>query len=203
MSNLPQDWEAEIRQKVNKHEFSYDPAAWGEMSALLEQTTAAASNPGHKAGQNGHTVLNRWMFIAVAILVTIALLFWNHQKNARSPKIESWSVPVAPPEEAIDASFSTPKNQMPIKIAERARDVFVDPTPSILPEELTMEVEEEIFPSRKDQGLCLPLPMPPLPKALKSLQPEVKTDLPEIRLPSSSRRKRDRKTLFPDVIEND
>lgn len=200
MSNLPKDWEADIRQKVNDHEFSYDPAAWGEMSSLLDQVSLAAPNTGGNStlATVGKIKLSSIIIVVLLALLAIAALLWYKEKNAPAPILESWSVVVPPPTPEL-VSPTTSQTQTVVTAPQRKRTFAAElPTP-ILPTNDDVQLVKEIPSIRIPQKVILPLSRSDLPDTVTSTSASPSIELPEIQLP---KRKRNRKTLFPDVIEN-
>lgn len=199
MSNLPKDWEADIRHKINEHEFSYDPVAWGKMSTLLDQPLATLPDTGTVSASTTIGTVQLWNILVIAAisLLTLATIFWYKHKNAPAPVLESWSV-VTPPTEPKAALPATPQNQTTATDRQPTRTVIA--TTNLREEPLkTLPSPPEVHPNRrpvpKKIGL---LKMIPLPDTLTSTIVAPAFQLPEIQLPP---RKRNRRTLFPDVIE--
>lgn len=197
MSNLPKDWEADIRQKVNEHEFAYDPAAWGEISTLLDQLPAGSAGAVTKPIVSGSLKLWSIIAISVAIGLTVAIVLWHKQKKPLAPEVESWSIEVSPPETLADTASLNPKIQkrvQPSVFRKRALSTTLSP--------LAVEFQPVVSsPVRSSVEVLAPLPPSAAAEEVHSVAPPPVV-LPEVQLPPPPRRKRNRKTLFPDVIEN-
>ncbi len=180
----PQPWEAEVRRVVETHEFEYDPAAWAGMEQLLDGATPA---PGPDTGS---WWAKAWKWLLPSALTVGGLVWLALQQYNEPPSIQgSFPVSVAaeqqlpPPERATVApatSYQPPvmETVQPLPVQPR---LLAYPTPEL-----------PALPPR----VLSPLPPRPLPKALYPISVE------EEKIGLDFEHKRNRKALFPDVIEN-
>ena len=182
-----QPWEAEVRRVVETHEFEYDPAAWAGMEQLLG---SAAPGPGSGTGS---WWAKAWKWLLPSAL-TVGGLAWLALQQYKEPPSIQGSFPVSvtieqqrqqpqPPEPAAAA----PATSYPVPLMET-----VQPLP-VQPRLLAYPAPE--LPALPPPVLS-PLPSRPLPKALYPMTVE------EEKIGLDFERKRNRKSLFPDVIEN-
>ena len=202
MSHDANKWEADVRHAVETHEFGYDPEAWAAMEQMLAGANGAA---GATAGAGPGWI--SWKVLLPLLLGIAGLLAWWYwpAKQAAPPPPSPMETPAIPdtPHHAIKPPVEKKSPPLP-PAASRP-----------MPEERAPRVQEELLPlpGREEQFLPLPLreekpasrwvvppSLPARPPAMlempDSLPPELK-----LLLPKPGKRRRDRKTLFPDVIE--
>lgn len=205
MSHLPKDWEADIRQKVNDHEFSYDPAAWEEMSSLLDQVATGSAVTHTGPNPVASSSLKLWSIIAITSAVTVtvlALLLWHKQKKSIVPEVESWSIEVAPPENSVDTLSFRQKSQERVLPPQNQKRSLSEKELLPVADDESLVSSPAASPVRLDQGELSPLPQLVIPQELKPTTPPPSVALPAIQLPPPPKRNRNRKTFFPDVIEH-
>ena len=185
-----QAWEAEVRRVVETHEFEYDPAAWAGMAELLDTTPPATG------GNAGSWWAGAWKWLLPSI-VAVGVASWL-----------AWPMAVEPPslEGGLPIVVSRPPlNSAPAEtIVSDGAELVPAPYPNMEPLPL-LPVRNQLLnapiPEMPEMANVLPpalepLPTLPLPKELASNA--VKSDS----LRMDFERKRNRKSLFPDVIEN-
>ena len=197
MSEYNQAWEAKLRQQVEQHEFEYDPAAWEAMESLLD---GGGAPPASSAASSIWQWL-RWLLLGAGaiVLVWVLLLPNTPQKNnlpEERPVLERQSQTEQVEDEgemslsAPETIPSEPDRTSKLKRAEHQVEPLT-PLPGLSPTKL------QPLPPRPTEVV----PMLP-PSRLQTLQDSSnhfsEEELPDIRLP---KRKRNRKTLFPDVIK--
>lgn len=188
MSKAGQSWDEAVRQAVESHEFEYEPAAWAGMEQMLDSAGAVTG-----AAASGQAL--SWLWGLPAVLAVVGGLLWFALPEPEAPSLEG-SLPIST-EEAVQVPELPPlPSASPRPIARPALIVPL-PHPS-LPE--LPAAEEESSPPQPAQWAPLPaLPAMPLPERL---QGEWSDDsLPPLPPASETGRKRNRRTLFPDVIE--
>jgi len=205
-------WEEELRSKVEAHEFAFDASAWEQMDELLDQgggTMAPKDKIPPKSGR-----WYGWIFKGLVLTIIGVLCWWILQmNNEKEVSLSSFNVtetliaiPLTnqtPPENApnIVAAGSTtnpdfrqllPANTIKI---EKTTPETTNSLPPLTKQEISPE--EEAFVDRSAAYLTLPLMNDTAIPLLPSLLEE---ELPAPVL-NSHKRKRDRRTLYPDVIE--
>jgi hypothetical protein len=191
MSPADQQWDEAIRQAVETHEFEYEPAAWAGMEQLLD---AAPPLPPAGAAAKGFSF---WVWVLSAGLAG-GLLWYALRPTAL--------MPVSPPEESapVLAPTQSEEQQVPFApLAPPSAPKHRQAPPASAPSPALAEPEPEPDWPTARQSWPVPRPLPSLllPQQLRHQRADT---LPTLLLPpgSAPSRKRDRKTLFPDVIEN-
>lgn len=205
-------WEEELRPKVEAHEFAFDASAWEQMEELLGEgggTMAPKDKIPPKSGR-----LYGWIFKGLVLTIIGILCWWILlMNNEKEVSLSSFNVTETlnalpstnqtPPENApnIVAAGSTTnpdfRQLLPANTikTEKATPESTNPLPPLARQEIAPE--EEAFVDRSAAYLTLPLmndtAIPLLPSSLEE-------ELPTIIL-NRQKRKRDRRTLYPDVIE--
>lgn len=216
MSNLPNNWEADIRQGVEEHIFDYDPNAWTAMEQLLEAelttTGQAASDAVPKPGASSLSLGSLW--IGISIIIGFAVLGW-WMKPDTTPNVatlSSWPIDVSTAIEPVantklvTAIADAPNLQTVVPSATTESAILSTPLYTVL---ITQKQPKQGLPqqtkARSTFSTFDHLPTPTLPSELVSQQLPVAAPL-QIIIPketkSQKRRQRDRKTLFPDIIEH-
>jgi hypothetical protein len=189
MSPADQQWDEEVRRTVEAHEFEYEPAAWAGLEQLLEAVPPLPPAGGAAKG------FSFWGWVLAAGLAggllwyalrpaAPALVFETREGTPALVPMENEemiapSIPLSPPHAA-------PKRP---------------PSPPHAADPALVEPEPDLTPARPSWPVLLPLPSLPLPPQLRHQRADTLKVLPLAPSPAPSR-KRDRKTLFPDVIEN-
>jgi len=186
------EWEADIRRKVEQHEFDFEPEAWVEMEDLLVQTSSAGKlqNPPPGKGMNGMWwKLGIWSSIIAFVVITIGL--WLSRGEETKPEIElsSFSVPVMPIPSDPGRAEAVTKMPVPIPLPLRTKAIPL--------QEFSLPKEVEVsLPTRPSWEPVMPLPtVSPKPLPERPMLRDTGWQLP----PAKS--KRDRRKLFPDIIE--
>ena len=204
MSHTAKNWEADFRKVVETHEFDYDPQAWAAMEGLLDGAGAAAGTSNKAAGLAGAAW--KWLFL---LLVGAAglLLWWFLPPERTAPPAVQTEAPAPPanpqnrpsvPNEQEALPPPTDVNASPrAKILPRQEQRTPIPLPTAPEEASSAPSPAEVIPNRFLEPLPV-LPNGPIP----ALAPQ-DTSLPELNLkpPESTRPRRNRKTLYPDVIK--
>ncbi|MCB0560578.1 MAG: hypothetical protein KDD09_16600 [Phaeodactylibacter sp.] len=208
MSHDANKWEADIRQAAETHEFGYDPKAWAAMERLLDGTGGSAIGP----SPSGGSVVRSWSWKVLIFLLfgAVGLLlwwFWPAEQAAPLPpsRMEKPALPdtpLQPGEPAVpEEQQFMPGTNTPLRPGAQPApyERKLSPMPA-LPDRETPFLP---LPLREDQPRprwAVPPSLPSRPPALleqaESLPPEL-----ELLLPDPGKRRRNRKTLFPDVIE--
>lgn len=202
MSDQKHIWEAGLRPKVEQHEFEYDPTAWVEMEQLLDGGLILGTPTSTTAGNNSSlTARLRW---SIVLLLGAAFLFMLVRDTTVSDAFENTS----------DASTEQLDNRQLESVLEIQAQL-----PSLL--ESNMERQGGATPKNQIQRVEPLAPLPSLKKEVQML-PERQGAYPTrflpgpelVPLPDSlgrkdlllelepSTRKRNRRTLFPDVLES-
>jgi hypothetical protein len=177
--------DAELRQAVEGHEFAFDPTAWSEMEQLLDGTGASGGNTSGKKWWKG----GAWWLGGLILIGIGALLAW-------------WSI-------ASNSKKEEPLSNFPIYEVQEEADVrprkveLIAPLPSRLipleeqPIELSRAIQPfDIQPRREPVQLIIPLETNrPEVVPQKANTETLRGEIPRLK------RKRNRRTLFPDVIE--
>ena len=200
MSEQQYNWEADVRQKVEQHEFDFDPAAWAAMEELLDGGVApGATNAASAAATTSVSTLLKW---AIILLVAATLAFVLLRKTPASDtleeptetpteQLESQLEEIEPTEAVGQMTLSEENTKYRSDFAPKDQKRMVEPLAPLPP--IWQEVRR--LPARQDAYTTSFLPkrvLIPLPDSLGSKDP-----LPEVQLPNE---KRNRKTLFPDVL---
>ena len=181
-----QPWEAEVRRVVETHEFEYDPAAWAGMEELLDQAALPYAKP------TGSWWAQAWKWLLPSVVAMGGLLWFALQPASEPPSVQG-TFPISLETEekaalrggiASSAFVRTPRQ---VKALPKLQRRPIDPL-ELPPPELPVPV----------------IAVPPAVPALPTIGPAT------LLLPNESdnslgatiKRKRNRRTLFPDVIKN-
>lgn len=177
MSHTGHNWDEHVRQVVEKHEFEYEPAAWSGMEQLLNGAGSAT----------GAAVLAKsisWLWVLPLSLVIAGGLWWLAPEGQAAKEDKERTETSSAPK--LDSSPMLPVMLTPIPL----------PLPSLPVQPVTVP---ELTPAIRTPVELLPsLPGNPLPKQLTAQSVDTLLTLPS---PPEPGRKRNRKTLFPDVIQ--
>jgi len=185
-----QPWEAEVRRVVETHEFEYDPAAWAGMEELLDATPPAAG------GNAGSWWTGGWKWLLPSILA-VGVASWLAWPTAVEPPSIEGGLPIVVSRPPLNP---TPAETITRNVAEPLPSPYANMEPlSLLP--VRNQLLNAPIPEMPEMVNVLPpalepLPTLPLPKELASNA--AKSDS----LRMDFERKRNRKSLFPDVKEN-
>jgi hypothetical protein len=190
MSPADKHWDEAVRQAVETHEFEYEPMAWAGMERMLD---VAPPLPAAGAAAKGFSF---WVWVLSAGLAGGLLWYVLRPTTPTQVLPPQESAPRPMPVDNVEA-YAPPVPIAPLP-TPKLRQVPPASAPSPAPAPAEAELDEA--PTRQSWPAPMPLPSLPLPQQLRHQQPET---LPALPLPPSSApsRKRDRKTLFPDVIE--
>ncbi|HKK78585.1 MAG TPA: hypothetical protein VJ933_03105 [Phaeodactylibacter sp.] len=187
-----QPWEAAVRRVVETHEFEYDPAAWAGMEQLLEE----AALPYAKPTSSWWAQAWKWLIPTIVVLVVGTLWLTNQQP---APSLQG-SLPIFAEPDGVEREKQEAEQESPILQARpRSRKVTsVPPLPTkpirLLPEGQTKI--PELLPYRQTPATLIPLDARPVGPI--RYDEKLELNIPAIDI----KRKRNRKTLFPDVIKN-
>lgn len=205
-------WEEELRPKVEAHEFAFDASAWEQMEKLLGESGGTMAPKDQLPPKSSRWY--GWIFKALIFAIIGVLCWWMLQTNNENAiSLSSFNVTEALtatpsnnqtiPENApnIVAAGSTTnpdfRQSLPAKTikTEKATPEMITHLPPLTKQEISPEEEASI--DRSSAYLTLPLKndtaIPLLPSSLDE-------ELPAPFL-NNYKRKRDRRTLYPDVIE--
>jgi hypothetical protein len=183
------EWEADIRQKVNQHDFGYEAGAWADMEQLLDQAGLPPAQ-GKAAGGEG-----LWLKLGISLTVALSVII-----------LVAWPAQDRSPDEPYElSSFSIPAQTTPTvpPLPEQERVPVIQQLPR---KEIQMDAAKRYYPLPENTEPLMEAPVemeipPLLPRKNIQLPPAPqKWDATDYQLPPS-RPKRDRKKLFPDIIE--
>lgn len=205
-------WEEELRPKVEAHEFAFDASAWEQMEELLGENGGTMAPKDKIPPKSGRWY--GWIFKGLSLSIIGVLCWWIlRTNNENTVKLSSFNVAVTytdipstnqtNPENApnIVAAGSTtnpdfrqllPANTIKTK---KATPETSYPRPPLTNQEIAPE--EEALVDRSSAYLTPPLMNDTAIPLLPSLLDE-KLPTPIL---NRHKRKRDRRTLYPDVIE--
>lgn len=185
-----QPWEAAVRRVVETHEFEYDPAAWAGMEELLDQ----AALPYAKPTSSWWAQVWKWLLPSV---VAVGLISWVAWPTAVEPPSLEGGLPIVvsrPPAKTAPAETATSDGIEPLKPPY----ANIKPLPLLPVRNQLLDVPLPETPEMVNvlPPVLEPLPTLPLPKELASNTGNSNS------LTTDFKRKRNRKSLFPDVIKN-
>lgn len=205
MNTTDHNWEVDIRQKVEHHEFEFDPKAWEAMEQVLDTSSISSEMGGSESSIDG---LNGGIWKVLLLVLSLGLLFYwlTKRENRNEPVLSSFSVQktieeISPktltplPPKGIDESLEKPN-----KTRLRSNDRLT----SSLKKDETTEAQLAVEPiinmthsSALEVSIVAPLvskqKIPLLKRRAVPLQLEVQPA-------AKTRRRRDRHKMFPDVI---
>ncbi|MCO6476949.1 MAG: hypothetical protein J5I94_10040 [Phaeodactylibacter sp.] len=208
MSQEANKWEADVRQAVETHEFGYDPEAWAAMEGLLDGAGGGVAGASPGAGMPG--LAWGWKVLILLLLGAGGLLLWWYWPAEQAP-------PQPPTRTERPALPDISRQPIEPSIPEEGRlkpgpDTRLLPDSRLSPEHgasfpLPALPEKETpflpLPLREEQ-LRRPWAVPPALPTRAPAELEIPGPLPpdlQQLLPEPVKQRRDRKTLFPDVIE--
>jgi hypothetical protein len=195
MKTQQDKWEADIRQKVEQHEFEYDSMAWAEMDQLLNQTALGGSTSASSALKTG---LSWWwqvaLIIGISTIVGLLIYQWNkREKTPESIELSSFSIPESETVTTLEDTIQTTTirqlealDKLPVLDIQSINGWTVHS----LPDNITISWR----PNTPTVFERLPVYPQPVFREQQLKLEGIKT--------STDKRKRNPKTLFPDVIEN-
>lgn len=207
-------WEDELRSKVEAHEFAFDASAWKQMDELLDQGGGTMAPKEEAPPASGR--LTAWIFRDLILIIIGALCWWIlSDTNKNAVTLSSFNItttlentPTENPLHTENAPFTVEAGsttnpeyrQLPANTTD-----FVEAAPaatSFLATEINdsapVEKEEtQSLPDRSAAYFTLPLIIDSRIPLLPSLLDD-KLSAPVL---ENRKRKRDRRTLYPDVIE--
>lgn len=208
-------WEDELRSKVEAHEFAFDASAWEQMDELLDQGGGTMAPKEEVPPTSGR--LTAWIFRGLILIIIGVLCWWMLSDiNKKTVTLSSFNITTTlentltenplhtenAPFKVEAGSTTNPKNSqlLPANTTELVEEAPT--TTNFLATEINdstppTEEEKQSLPDRSAAYFTFPLKgnttIPLLPSLL-----EDKLSAPVI---ESQKRKRDRRTLYPDVIE--
>ena len=84
-------WESELREKVETHEFAFDPAAWDAMDDLLDQAAGAAAPKDNTPPPESSSSIGWIIGGAVIAAIAIAIAFLLQPTKNETVKLSSYS----------------------------------------------------------------------------------------------------------------
>lgn len=200
-------WEADFRRKAQEHDFGYDPDAWAAMEQLLEP--AVPGTPAPPSGPTPGPVLTwaSWK-LGLFILVSAAGAWWLWRNSATSVEPNNWTsfelvAPEAdPPSPEVVPAVKPPEAPPAVsRPVVRRRAVPAPAAVAPAPQTPKKIMPQPALPPERPR-LTVPTPLPPFKKpTLTPVSVPAQPDIQSLK-PPARKRKRDRRTLFPDVIEN-
>lgn len=222
MKNELEPWEVGLAKQVKEQEFSFDPQAFADFESLLKAESlgqepgqqAPAEAGEHMPGKGGITLPWPKIILLCGLIGLAGLLFWpTAEEQATTPATN-------PPEITLPATSTAPTNlPAPAAAPKTTQEVpekkVVEPSmlnrtaPPMSSEDVAEPASGELSPPTEEAAV--PFPRQQKTTATTSiarwpLEPVVQLDPKKINLPEVRRstpetiNKRDRKALFPDVI---
>lgn len=191
-----QPWEAEVRRVVETHEFDYDPAAWAGMEQLLDGAPPAAG------GNAGSWWASAWKWLVPAGLILAGGIWWVMSRPV-PPSLQG-SLPVRTGKEEVQPDKNREAEAVLSDLPEQENTFDLGRAYTAPVQTIPVKKFRAIATADPDLPLVrfvLPpevplLPARPLPKTLAPMT--VKGELLEI----DFKRKRNRKSLFPEIFES-
>jgi len=225
MKNELHPWEVGLAEQVKGKEFSFDPQAFADFENLLEaetlgQETGQQAPPDPEAGMAAGGITN---FPPIALLLVGLICFSGWWFWPRAATFSGPAQEVTAPATALSASSSAPSTFTAPAAAHEPSIPKSSPTspsstefknyPPSVTTSATPPVREahlsigsslaaetvEAAPAPRNTMQIKQLPTMPEIRTVSSVQPKILT-LPEVRKLTPETRKRDRKTLFPDIL---
>lgn len=212
MSNETSRSEKLLARQLKEHKFPFDASAYADFEAMLESELVVGGN-----GQNGPSVRKAyWLVLGIGLplLLLFGIFFWpvNPGTSEVPPLLPQQSSP-----QKTSTSNHSPNIGAPTDFGVAAtsfsptvKEIFPEPeytsettlyTPPETPLTETPGPEASLqVATRKPTYLPTSISYLPI-RPLERGQPTY--SLPPITLPTGLRTKRDRSTLFPDIIKND
>ncbi len=195
-------WEEDIRRQIEQHEFDFDSNAWEEMEALLDNAVLPPPDPRLSSARRHWWFYGKW---GLPVLILLIGLWWLVQKQAPEIDLGGFTMTVPKPKEQPSEKVLTPE----LVIQEVTPRVVTRPysqTTKVVVREKPDTVGNL---SENPETIEKWPPIEKLPLVLPLLQHKVDTGsqinlFKQLKQPSlsPSKRKRNRRKLFPDVIDN-
>lgn len=188
-------WEADIRQSVEQHEFAFDPTAWAAMEQILDKTPPPP--PSNPTGKSIFNTISKWrwklgIIIMSSSLIIAAILFY-----------EAPSAPVSIPTEET-ATLPVEVIEIPTNLSEKVIREEITIVAKLPPKRTIPASQNELRPL-PDNVEVIPmnrlLPVESLITREFNLLPTDSLSFPDDWQLPESKKKRDRRRLFPDVIK--
>ncbi|MEL6656871.1 MAG: hypothetical protein AAFP77_25475 [Bacteroidota bacterium] len=189
-------WEADLRRQVEQHEFDYDPGGWAAMEEILDGGSVPVST---EAVATLHSSWLKWTLLALLGTALIILLLLRSPQKEQSENLQIPGTEQPSGQEELPQDVPVPAISAVKEAEPEDHQSFVRPSRKIevlapLPPPSFKEVKP--LPARSDAYQTSPLPT--IEWTLLSDSLRTQDVLPEPQLP---RRKRNRKKLFPDVLD--
>ena len=195
MSSDFNKWEADIRNQIHQHEFEFDPQAWAQMDALLEQTAIATTS----ASSSSITLF--WKIIAGALIGAgiITLTIFRQPNSTPKPALSNFTI-IATDSTGRSTDAPSPTTEQNASPAQKPAQRKIVVAPSLPKDVIQSDVAQDtIVPLLQ---IIPPFEALPTPRLHPLIIPETDSIIWHHISPTTQRRKRDKRTLFPDVIEN-
>ncbi len=202
MNTADHKWEADIRQKVEQHEFEFDPKAWEALDKLLDASSSTASKP----ASNNNWLSSGWKLLLLLLALALLLYWLSRWQNTEVPLLSSFptqetlseiqpaNITTAPLEDIEESSQSVIQTQQ-----QRPSNPITTPTAIEITE---AQPTTELTPITTSEPRPEPMIVAPLESSqeIPLLNRQAFPIELKIQLPKKRRRRRNRGTLFPDVI---
>jgi len=205
MNTKDHNWEVDIRQKVEHHEFDFDPKAWEAMEGLLD-----ASSISREIGGSESVIDNIsggiWKLLILVLSLGLLLYWLGKRENRNEPILSSFSV-----QETIEEA--SPKTLTPLPSMD------IEKSPKKTPKTRFRSDDRLTSHFKKNETTDTQLAIQPISNIASSSGSQVlivaplvsKQKIPllkrqavslklEIQPAVKTRRRRDRRKMFPDVI---
>lgn len=192
------DWEIELRQEVQQYEFDFDPDAWNEMEQLLGNL-----NPISTSTQATVTIATTKLIgiISIGFLLNwliLGLVLYQYKGAESKPSKQPVPIPIEQKRDSINTIIGQKELMTPI-IESLNKTPIHPPVNQLINQVDSLTLLEQPIIEKRPSLPSFSLlntrniPLLVVPKPLPD------TSIMKIKLP---KRKRNRKTLFPDVIEH-
>ncbi len=193
------NWEEALRQQVEQHEFDFDPQAWEEMEALLDNAVLPPPDPKLMKGKPGWWYYGKWGLLGLLLIAGIVL--WQmRQGPSQRVSLDGFTIVVPPPVPEV------------IEAPAVETDAVINEVVAVMTKSSRKPVPEEVTASEKERIDTLETPIlaiekmaPVTPISGQKLPAKIhfrKTDKKALTPPEPPKRKRNRRKLFPDVFDN-
>jgi len=199
MNTADHQWEAGIRQKVEQYEFDFDPQAWDAMEQLLDTSGSTSPDSG-----NGQTRWSWWKLMLIGLAIGLLLFLLMRPNHIEDQLLGSFNVQISN-QKTVSTSISPTTGA-----SDTTHIVITDlnlkaraPKPlSISTAPATIAAPNE--PEKMEAPTSRPkvLIVAPLERSTEIPLLQRKDTPPDFKIqdPPPSGRRRNRRTLFPDVI---
>ncbi len=192
------DWEIELRQEVQQYEFDFDPDAWNEMEQLLGKL-----NPVNTSTQATVTISTTKLIgiISIGFLLNwliLGLVVYQYKGEEHNPMEQSLPIPMEQKKDRVNMPIGQKEPLIPIIESHHEVPIQMFTNQVIDKMDTSTLLEQPIIEKRPTPAPFSLLNTRNIP-LLKTLERPPDTSMMKIKL---QKRKRNRKALFPDVIEH-